>query len=252
MYGIFAKLSVYFAPLGENKESFTLVDRIKGELQEKVEPFTAREFLMRIQKIVHQVGARRVIVLNRDDFSIYSPDQPREADWESAFQIALKESESSKGSEEWWILVSGSNDQFKFKQGATLKEKHSLSTPSIAIEIRALPADLAKLPGEDFETWMKRLSSALHDKDGIVATEGRSRAAMEKYLLDYEGLLKEEFPAAKFSQSLNIDLSGINLESFRENYFFEHESWSPLGRCLERLPGKPLPTLSAGRAPSGP
>jgi hypothetical protein len=53
----------------------------------------------------------------------------------------LKQISSSEGTDEWWVLVTGSNQDFKFRQDITFREKHSLAAPSMTVAVRALPAD---------------------------------------------------------------------------------------------------------------
>jgi len=225
MYGIIANLKVYFVDDSEeNRVSTTVVGRIEKHFEQKMESLTTKDFLTNIQRVLQQAGMRRVIRMNRNDRYVYNPDQPREVDWSNAFEVAQKEGASSKGRDEWWILVSGWNQQFKFRQDVMFKEKHALSVPPMVIEIRALPAAWAQLPGEDFGVWMQRLELALRDKEGVKTEEVRLRPQIEKYLQDYEKLLKDSFPTRDFSQSLTINLSGIDLKSFGENYSTEQTS----------------------------
>jgi hypothetical protein len=83
---------------------------------------------------------------------------------------------------------------------------------------------LALQPGENFDSWIHRLQLALSDKDGLKEEEIRIRPRIEKYLQDYQQLLKGAFAVRDLSQSLRINLSGIDLESFGENYSIDQAS----------------------------
>jgi hypothetical protein len=222
MYGIFAELKVYLVEeSGAKGPPTTFVGRIERHVEQEVESLTASDFLSRIQGVLQQAGMKRVIMMNKNDVTTYAYDQENQEDWGDAFKAALKEEGSSKGNDEWWIVVSGGNEEFKFRQAITFKEKHTLAAPSMALEIRALPAELALQSGENFDLWMQRLGLALRDKDGLKAEEIRIRPRIEKYLQDYQQLLKAAFAVREFSQSLTISLSGIDLKSFAENYYVE-------------------------------
>jgi hypothetical protein len=65
---------------------------------------------------------------------------------------------------------------------------------------------------------MQRLQAAMRDKEGVKRQETSVRPRVEKYLQDYQQLLRETFSVRDLSQSLRIDLSGIELEAFKENY----------------------------------
>jgi hypothetical protein len=71
---------------------------------------------------------------------------------------------------------------------------------------------------------MLRLQQTLRDKERVQTEEIRIRPRIEKYLQEYQQLLKAVFSVKEFSQTLRINLSGIDLESFRENYFAEQAS----------------------------
>jgi hypothetical protein len=225
MYGIFAELKVYLVEESDAKgPPATFVGRIERHLEREVEGLTTNDFLSKIQGVLQQAGMKRVIMMNKNDVVTYAYDQENPKDWAEVFSAALKEGGSSKGLDEWWVLVSGWNEEFKFRQDITFKEKHTFAAPSMTLEIRALPAELALQPGENFDSWIHRLQLALSDKDGLKEEEIRIRPRIEKYLQDYQQLLKGAFAVRDLSQSLRINLSGIDLESFGENYSIDQAS----------------------------
>jgi len=218
MYGILAELKIYLVEGLQAKEpSATFIGRIEKHIEREVESLTGRDFLTNIQRALQQAGMKRVIMMSKNDVNIYAYDQENKVDWSEAFETALKQS-SAKGTDEWWVLVSGSNEEFKFRQDVTFKERHSLAAPSMTLVIRALPEEWALQSGEDFGSWMQRLQQTLRDKESVKAEEIRIRPKIEKYLQDYQQLLKGAFAVRDFSQSLRINLSGIDLKSFKENY----------------------------------
>jgi hypothetical protein len=222
MYGIFAEIKVYLVKESDAKEpSTTLVGRIEKHLEQEVERLASSEFLSKIQGVLQQAGMKRVITINKNDVTTYSYDSKNREDWDEVFEAALKDESSSKGIDEWWIVVSGWTEEFRFRQTITFKAKHTLAAPSMTLEIRALPAEWALQSGENFDSWMERLKLAVGDKDGSKSEEIRVQPRIEKYLQDYQLLLKGVFAVRDLSQNLRINLSGIDMESFRENYDIE-------------------------------
>ncbi len=225
MYGITAELKVHLASIDSVKDrSDSLVARIEKHIQREVEGITASDFLTRIQWVLQRAGLKRVLMVNKNDVNVFVADEKRMSNWEEAFEAAMNEKTRSKGADECWVLVSGSSGDFKFRQDVTFKEKHALAAPPISIVIRAFPAEWGLQPGEGSDGWMNRLKAILSDKDGVKAEEVRVKPKMEKYLLDYQQLLKGSFPVQDISQALSINLSGINVESFKEFYSKEHGS----------------------------
>jgi hypothetical protein len=225
MYGIFAEIKVHLVEESDAKGlSTTFFGRIEEHLEREVERLAANDFLSKIQGVLQQAGMKRVITMNKNDFTTYAYNRQNQEDWGEVFNAALKEEGSSKGTDEWWIVVSGWTEEFKFRQDITFKAKHTLAAPSMTLVIRALPAEWALQSGENFDSWMQRLKLAVRDKDGLKAEEIRIRPRIEKYLQDYQQLLKGMFAVRDFEQSLRINLSGIDLESFRENYSIEQGS----------------------------
>lgn len=219
MYGIFAELKVYLVEESDTKEPpATFVGRIERHIEREVESLTTKDFLMKIQGALKQARMNRVITMNKNDVNSYIADLDEQGYWDEPFEAALKEGNSSKGVDEWWILVSGWNEEFKFRQDVTFKEKHSLAAPSMTLVIRALPAEWAIKSGEDFGSWKQRLRLTLQDKKGVKAEENLMLPKIEKYLQDYQKLLKEVFAVRDFSQSLRINLSGTDLESVGLNH----------------------------------
>ena len=94
----------------------------------------------------------------------------------------------------------------------------------MTLVIRALPAVWGKQPDEDYAAWMSRLRSSLANKQGVKDEEGRSYARIEKYLEDYERLLRGAFAVRDFSKDLRVDLSQIDPESFERNYSAEQSA----------------------------
>lgn len=224
MYGIYAELKVYLVEAtAERSLSETFAGRIAKHLQQEVESLTTRDFLTKIQGVLQQAGMKRVIWVKKSDDTIYFVDQENKEDWNQVFESALNASHSEE-TEEWWILTTGGNEDFKLRQEVTFKEKHSLASPSMGLVIRALPVEWALQPGEAFGSWMQRLQQTLRDKDAVQAEETQVRPKIERYLQDYQQLLREAFATRDISQSLTINLSGINLESFRENYSVDQGS----------------------------
>jgi hypothetical protein len=141
MYGIFAELKVYLVEESDAKgPPATFVGRIERHLEREVEGLTTNDFLSKIQGVLQQAGMKRVIMMNKNDVVTYAYDQENPKDWAEVFSAALKEGGSSKGLDEWWVLVSGWNEEFKFRQDITFKEKHTFAAPSMTLEIRAFPA----------------------------------------------------------------------------------------------------------------
>jgi hypothetical protein len=217
-----AEFKVYLARESDAKEPPAgFVGKIAEHLEQEVESLTATDFLSKIQGVLQQAGMKRVIMTNRNDVATYAYDKENQKDWSEVFEAALKEESLAKGTAEWWVLVSGWNEEFKFRQDVTFKERHSLAAPSMTLVIRALPVEWAMQPGEDFGSWMQRLRLTLSDKEGVKQEELRIQPKIEKYLQEYQQLLKAAFAVRDISQSLRINLSGILLESFRENYSTE-------------------------------
>jgi hypothetical protein len=225
MYGVFAQLGIYLVEESDaKKHPNSIIGRVEKHIEREVESLKASDFLTIIREALPQAGMKRVIVVIKNDVNIYAFDQESQKDgWGDAFKAALKES-SSKGTTELWVLMSGSNQEFKFRQDITFKEKHTLAAPSMTIVIRALPAEWALQSGEDFNSWMQRLQLTLRDKEGVREEEIRIKPRIEKYLQDYQQLLKGVFAVRDFSQTLRINLSGIDLESFGGNYSIDQAS----------------------------
>jgi hypothetical protein len=224
MYGIRADLKVYLEEPDSETPSATFAGRIEKHLEREVESITSADFLTEIQSPLQQADMKHVIMINRNDVTIYDSDEESEEDWEKAFETAMNEENSSKGTASWWVLVSGWNGEFKFRQDIEFQEKHVLSTPSMTVVIRALPAEWALQPGEAFATWMTRLQMKLGDKEAVEAEENLTRPKIEKYLQDYQELFKGTFPVREISQNLRIKLSDIDWKSFGPNYSTEQAS----------------------------
>jgi|GEM_PF-6568552 len=224
MYGIYAELNVYLVEASDGKPlSETFAGRIAKHLQQEVESLTTRDFLTRIQGVLQQAGMKQVIWLKKNDATIYAFDQENKEDWSQVFESALSGS-SSKETDEWWVLTTGANEDFKLRQEVTFKERHSLASPSMTLVIRALPEEWALQAREGFGSWMQRLQQTLRDKDAVEAEEIRIRPKIDRYLQDYQQLLKDTFSVRDFSQTLRINLSGIDTKSFSANYFVDQPS----------------------------
>ncbi|HUK75402.1 MAG TPA: hypothetical protein VLU99_06375 [Nitrososphaerales archaeon] len=224
MYGIYAELNVYLVKASDGKPtSETFASRIARHIQREVESLTTRDFLTKIQGVLQQVGMKRVIMMSKNDFNIYSFAQENKEDWNQVFESALSGS-SSEETDEWWILTTGGNESFKFRQEVTFTEKHTLASPSMKLVIRALPEEWALQSGEGFGQWMQRLQQTLRDKGAVEAEEIRVRPKIERYLQDYQQLLKDTFSPGDLSQTLRINLSGIDLKSFSANYSVDQPS----------------------------
>jgi hypothetical protein len=222
MYGIFAELKVYLVEESGTKEpADAFVGRVEKHIERGVESLAASDFLTKVRGVFGQAGMKHVIMMDKNDITIFDSDEESQEDWGQGFNAALDAESSSGGKGDWWILVSGWNEEFKFRQDVTFKHKHTLATPSIAFVIRALPAEWGRGSGEDFDAWLSRLQSTLGNKQSVKEEEIRVRPKIEKYLEDYKQLLKGAFAVRDFSQSLNINLSGIDLESFKANYSAE-------------------------------
>ena len=221
MYGIVAELKVYLVEPSAKETSPTLVGRIERHVERVVEGVTSADFLKKIQRALWRAGMRRALILKKDDYDIYVYDEETQDNWDRAFGIAFAGSGSSKGTDGWWILVSGWNDDFRFREDVTFAEKHTLAAPSMKIVIRALPAEWAPRSGEGMESTASRLRRMLQDRDGVNAEELRVRPKIEGYIQDYKRFLQEEFAVKEFSESLRVNLSAIDPAAFGENYYIE-------------------------------
>jgi hypothetical protein len=225
MYGIYAELGVYLVEeSGAKVPADTLVGRLEKHIEREVESLTAGEFLARIQGVAAQAGMKHVIGIEKDDVTIYASDQESEEDWDEGFKVALDAESASGGTDSWWVLMSGWNEEFKFRQDITFRKKHTLASPSMTLVIRALPAEWGKQPDEDFATWMSRLRSVLANKQGVKDEENQVHPKIEKYLEDYKQLLRGAFAVRDFSKNLRINLSEIELESFKWDYSAEQST----------------------------
>jgi hypothetical protein len=225
MYGIYAELGVYLVEeSGVKVPGDTLVGRLEKHIEREVETLTAGEFLTRIQGVAAQAGMKHVIAVEKDDVTIYASDQESEENWDAGFRAAIDAEGASGGTDSWWVLMSGWNGDLKFRQDITFRRKHTLASPSMTLVIRALPAVWGMQPDEDFAAWMSRLRSALANKQEVKDEEGRSYARMEKYLEDYEQLLRGAFAVRDFSKDMRINLSQIDPESFERNYSAEQST----------------------------
>jgi hypothetical protein len=225
MFGIYAELKVYLVEESDVKEPGTsFAGRIENHIEREVESLSASEFLTKIPRVLEQAGMKHVIEVDENDIVVYSSDQASQQDWDEAFKTALNLESSSKGTNGWWILVSGWNNEFKFRQDVTFKQKHTFAAPSMTLVIRALPAEWARQPEEAFDAWMSRLRTTLHDKGSVKEEENRVRPKFEKYLGDHQQLIKDAFAVRDLSQSLLINFSEIDVESFIKNYSAEQPS----------------------------
>jgi hypothetical protein len=225
MYGIYVELGVYLVEGSEVKvPAASLVGRLERHIEREVESLTAGEFLTQIKGVAAQAGMKHVIGVEKDDVTIYSSDQESEEDWDEGFKAALDIQNSSEGTNSWWILMSGWNEEFKFRQDITFRKKHTLAAPSMTLVIRGLPAEWGKRPDEDFVAWMSRLRSTLANKQGVKDEENQIHPKMEKYIEDYKQLLKGVFAVRDFSKNLRINLSEIELESFKWDYSAEQST----------------------------
>jgi len=221
MYGIYSKLRVTIDGQSSAKSSDrTLAGRIESHLERTVEHLSSEDFLKKIKEVLQAMGMRGVLAINRNDVFIFNHDDGESVDWDEAFEVATNAATSVKGADSWWILVSGSNGDFKFRQDVTFKRKHSLASPSMEIVIRALPAEWAPQPTESSNTWKSRLGQTLHDKKAVKSEETLVRPRIESYLQRYQQLLVTTFGGA-VSQEVRIELSKIDLGSFQENYSTE-------------------------------
>ena len=167
---------------------------------------------------------KHVIEVEKDDVTIYASDQESEENWDAGFRAALDAETSSGGTDSWWILMSGWNEEFKFRQDVTFRKKHTLANPSMTLVIRALPAEWGKRPDENVAAWMSRLKSTLENKQGVKDEETQIHPKIEKYLEEYKQPLRGAFAVRDFSKSLRINLSGIELASFKWNYSAEQST----------------------------
>jgi hypothetical protein len=208
MYGIYAELKVYLAEESDlSSPQASLLGRIESHIEQEVETLASSDFLSKIKGVFEWVRMKHVIQMTQNDVIVYSSGQASQEDWEDAFMVALNLQNASKGTDAWWIIVSGSNEEFYFRQDVMFKQKHALATPSIAFVIRALPA-----------YWMERIKYPMKIEDDL------NRPKIEKYLDDYQQVIKDTFVVRDLSRSLRIDLSKVDQESIRENWSSEQTS----------------------------
>src|ERR1700733_2284098 len=103
MYGIYAELKVYLENQSAKTSTATLAGRIEKHLEREVESITSSDFLTKIQGPLRQAGMKHVIMIERNDVTIYDSDKGDEENWDRAFGIAMNEGSSSKGADTWWF-----------------------------------------------------------------------------------------------------------------------------------------------------
>jgi hypothetical protein len=224
MYGIFAKFDVYLTGPPRQKGHSSAISRLENRFSQVVEPLTYPEFITGIRAVLQTAGMKHVLTMSRGDTTMHIAGNEEHDDWDKSFEAALTGAINESERNELWILVSGWNDDFKFRQEVTFKEKHNLASPSISLVIRALPEEWAFQPGEALSSWMQRLRQTLHDKGAVEAEETRVRPKIERYLSDYQQLLKGAFSIRDLKQTLRINLSGIDLISLGQNYSLDYPS----------------------------
>jgi hypothetical protein len=220
MYGIISELKVTLeGQSGPKPSAATLASRIESHLKGAVENLSSHDFLKKIEGALQGAGMRKVLSVKINDVAVFSYDGQKGGEaWDGAFEVASKAAAASKGTDEWWILVTGSDGDFKFRQDVTFKQKHSFASPSMQIVIRALPAEWAPKPVEGSGAWASRLRQILRDKEAVKAVEAQAQPRIDAYLQEYQRILKSAFTISDFSRELRIDLSKTDVESFRGNY----------------------------------
>lgn len=219
MYGIYAELQLHLTTESQTKGT-GLVGRIEGHVEHQTEAISAENFLVTIKDVLQKAGMKHVIGLEKNDVTVFDSDEESEQDWDEAFDAAMG-SEKSSGGNEWWILVSGRNEDFEFRQDVEFKRKHALSEPPIRLVIRALPVEWGKKASEDTATWIARLRFVKENKNGLKEQEAAALPKIAKYIEGYRLLLGEAFPVRDISQSVSINLAGVDLEALSSDYSTE-------------------------------
>ncbi len=227
-YGIKAQLQVFTPPLTNPVESGASASKVGGLFRKRAGPaigglekdsLTVSEFVKRTEGLFREVGLKHVVVIWIGNESVYRAtgmaeqnNRDERDNLEEAFAVVSSSKKMVEGGnkeEVAGLKAHGFGQDFEMEFNITFRGSHPQSSPSITLEVLALPIDLSWRSGEQVPERVERLNQFTGDKAAMVSKGEEETAKMRPYIRSLQETLKKTYDAKDVTSGFQVKLEGI-------------------------------------------
>lgn len=209
-FGIKATLEVHLVGgFEEHDARGGVMGWVEGHIERKTESLGTLVFLQNAEDFLRQAGMSHVSVVKIGDYEVYlSSDRTLGDNWTEAFAASRNSDRAKKQTNSVWILVHGKSAGFEFEQDVTFNPVHPLSQAAVRMEVLAVPVEWGN------GVWDGGIRRILQDKRAVALEESKLRPEIEKYLQNYQVLLRSSLLIENISSNLRVNLSDVDPGAF--------------------------------------
>jgi hypothetical protein len=217
-FGIRVTIHVFLkggSPVQDHHKLAGWLEKHISPLEHEVEVVSPEMFLAGAKAFLGAAGISDVLMVSLNGTTVTRTDDkaaPVRDDLESAVSIGLSKLQNLKAKVNSVVLEAfGTNDDFEVQMQLRFSMVHPKKAPGVIVYLWALPHELMERKDESEFFYEDRVNEVLQDKAQVKQLEDGSRTRMEKLVSVYEGLLAQQFPTARTSHDIDIDLTDITV-----------------------------------------